>query len=562
MFSWLRRVVARKPASISSQFDNLSSGDLVGMPLEITRFLERGSQDSNAGNHASALSWYERALQVDPQSSKAHSGAGWAALRLGNLECASDHFIFARHYDRHCIIAAMGMARALELQGELVRSAKTVETALLDNPGNHRMLYTLARLRYASGQYEEGLDLLRQLLSVMPDHAEGLNLLGLILAREFGNLRAGESHVRHAISQSPELLAARSNLGWILAEQGRLAEALACFDEVIESAPEDAETRLMRAYTLLKRGEFAAAWPDFEARHGSLLAIRRDIPFAECPLGEDLIDKKVLVYAEQGLGDQIMFASCIPDLVADGAECLLECDARLAALFNRSFPSVRIIPFAPESSHPAWLDESQTINWKMASGSLPRRFRNRWEDFPKHEGYLLPDSTKVVNWRRKLSELGPGPYIGISWLGGARQTRRQLRSIPLAQWQPLLSNRAVFVSLQYGDCGDEIADFFAQNGIRIQHWADSLADYDETAAMVYALDMVISVCTAVVHLAGALGKPVWVLTPTTAEWRYLDRGERLPWYPSAKLFRQMEGESWQVVLQRAESELKSVFRIQ
>jgi len=161
-----------------------------------------------------------------------------------------------------------------------------------------------------------------------------------------------------------------------------------------------------------------------------------------------------------------------------------------------------------------------------------------------------------------LSELGPGPYIGISWLGGARQTRRQLRSIPLAQWQPLLSNRAVFVSLQYGDCGDEIADFFAQNGIRIQHWADSLADYDETAAMVYALDMVISVCTAVVHLAGALGKPVWVLTPTTAEWRYLDRGERLPWYPSAKLFRQMEGESWQVVLQRAESELKSVFRIQ
>ena len=557
MLAWVRRILEKAPVVESCRIEVDHSREALVLSPECEHFLALGAQAAKMGNHASAFEWYERALQLAPDSSIAHCGAGWAALGSGNIEAANDHFIFAQHYDGDSANAALGFSKVLELQGDTPRAMGVLDKALLKHPEDPQLLFELARQRHRCGEYDAAVALLRRLLLIVPGSAEALNLLGLILAREFGDLRAGEAEMRRALSQAPGLLAARSNLGWILSEQGRLVEALACFDAVIAATPDDAETQLMRAYAHLKRGEFAAGWPDFEARHGSSLAVHRELPFKECTVDGSLKGKTILVYAEQGLGDQIMFASCIPDLLKTDTKCVLECDERLAALFRRSFPGVRVVPYTSPVARPAWLEDSQSIELKVAAGSLPGRFRRQWEDFPEHAGYLRPDPIKVERWKARLALMGRGPYVGISWLGGARQTRRQLRSIPLRQWESLLAIPGQYVSLQYGECDDEISAFTAQTGLNLQHWNDSLADYDETAALVCALDLVISVCTAVIHLAGALGKPVWVLTPATAEWRYLDHGERLPWYPSAKLFRQAKGESWDAVLQRAEVALKS-----
>ena len=154
--------------------------------------------------------------------------------------------------------------------------------------------------------------------------------------------------------------------------------------------------------------------------------------------------------------------------------------------------------------------------------------------------------------------MGSGPYIGISWRGGAQSTRRQLRSIPLPQWKSILNQPAKFISLQYGECKEDLA-WAEETGFRIHHWPQAIEDYDETAALVAALDMVISVCTAVVHLGGALGKPVWVLTPAVPEWRYLSQGEQLPWYPSIRMFRQRPETDWSEVIATVAQTLNSGF---
>jgi hypothetical protein len=205
-----------------------------------------------------------------------------------------------------------------------------------------------------------------------------------------------------------------------------------------------------------------------------------------------------------------------------------------------------------------WRRDGFVPSVKTWLGSLPGQFRRQAAAFPQHAGYLVAEPEKVAAWRDAFDALGPGPKIGISWRGGTGMTRRALRSIELEEWVPLLRCPGMhFVNLQYGDCADEIERITRSSGVSIKHWESALRDYDETAALVTALDLVISVQTAVVHLAGALGKPVWVLVPSVAEWRYGDQGERMPWYPSARLYRQSSLEVWDDVLNRVRSAVAS-----
>ena len=202
---------------------------------------------------------------------------------------------------------------------------------------------------------------------------------------------------------------------------------------------------------------------------------------------------------------------------------------------------------------------TECIDLQIPMGSLPGLFRNSWDEFPRHGGYLRADPDRVAYWRARLDALGPGPKIGLSWRGGVAATRRHLRCIELEQLLPVMELPATFVSLQYGDCADDLSRLRLQHGRSLTHWQDALDDYEETAALTCALDLVISVCTAVIHLAGALGRPVWVLVPAIAEWRYMNRGERLPWYPSARLFRQTQPAVWESAIQRMAEQLSVEF---
>jgi ADP-heptose:LPS heptosyltransferase len=190
-------------------------------------------------------------------------------------------------------------------------------------------------------------------------------------------------------------------------------------------------------------------------------------------------------------------------------------------------------------------------------GSLPSHFRNRAQAFPEHCGYLKADASKVAAWAERLAALGPGVKIGLSWQGGVGHTGRLRRSLTLEQLLPLLRLPGMhFVSLQYTDVAAEIAEIAKRHGIQIHHWPEAIDDYDETAALVCALDQTLTVCTAIVHLTGALGRPATVMVPFGSDWRYGASSERMPWYPSVHLIRQRAIGDWSNVLQTVMQKLR------
>ena len=512
-------------------------------PVERARTLLRERRFADAAGLLDALH------RDAPENAELNTLLGQARLGLGDTESALDHFNLALHYDPQSEAALDGRVEALERRGESLLAEGAYETFLARNPAHRGATVALAWRLYRRGQRDAAARRLEECLLLDPLAKDALNLLGLILAREYGEFARGERLLRNALELDAGFDAARANLGWVLGETRQYGEAQECLAAVLTRRPDDHETRLMRAHLSLKRGDFATGWDEFEARHHGAGAVARPASFTRWN-GEPLEGRTLLVSAEQGIGDQIMFASCLPDLLDDartrGARFVVEAEPRLAPLFARSFPDALVRAQAVLQTQRT--DAPGSADFEIPIGSLPSIYRRSLDAFPDHRGYLKADPARVAHWKHRLRELGPRPHVGISWRGGAPSNRRELRSIPLEHWAPLLRECGTAVSLQYGDCLDEIAGVSASAGVQLEHWPEVVEDYDDTAALVCALDLVISVCTAIVHLSGALGRPVWVLVPWAPEWRYLAQGDRMPWYPGARLFRQRVPEEWGPVL--------------
>lgn len=405
------------------------------------------------------------------------------------------------------------------------------------------------------GQLEEALACFRHALELKPDFAEAAHNCGLLL-RDLGRSAEALGMFEDALLLKPEFALAHANIGVVRQDLGETGAALASFDRALQLEPESGDIHLTKAHLLLSAGRFREGWEEQEYRRLAPEFPLGRFPFPEWA-GEELAGKNLLIYAEQGIGDEIMLAGCFPDLFAKGGRYVVECDPRLESLYRRSFPQA---DFAGKrfQNPDNWLEAYRPIDLQIPVGSLPRFFRNEEADFPCHSGYLLADPERIARWKQRLEALGPGLKIGLSWRGGTSRTNAYLRSIPLETCLPLLGRPdAHFVNLQYTDCRDELDALHARHGIRVHSWREIESGYEETAALVASLDLVISVCTAVVHLAGALGLPVWVLVPSSPGWRYLQEGERLPWYPPARLFRQTSALRWEPVIERVGAELDS-----
>jgi len=242
-----------------------------------------------------------------------------------------------------------------------------------------------------------------------------------------------------------------------------------------------------------------------------------------------------MVYAEQGLGDTIMFASCLPDLLRQAAGVMIHCEDRLWPLLGRSFPGLERYDAAARGRVDAY----------AAIGSLPRIYRRSIDAFPRHSGYLRAAPDDVARAARELRAIGEGLKVGIAWRGGLPSTGRAMRSLSLSELEPLLrSPGTCWVSLQHGDALEEIDGFTRATGITVHRLEGLERDLDAAAAAISALDVVVTVCSSVVHLSGSLGRTTLVLTPHVPAWRYLLEGESMPWYPSVRLCRQPAPGQW------------------
>ncbi|HTP62702.1 MAG TPA: DUF5672 family protein [Burkholderiales bacterium] len=345
--------------------------------------------------------------------------------------------------------------------------------------------------------------------------------------------------------------------GAMYQELGRLQDAFADYERALALRPDFPLASFHLGMARLLNGDFERGWEGYDLRRLSA----EYAPAAGTPRwdGSPLAGRRLLVSREQGLGDEIMFASILPQLVRQTAQCFVECDPRLRALFARSIPGATFIASQPGGGvPPGALPEAP--DFFIEAGSLPRLFRRGKADFPRHDGYLRADPDAVARWRARLAAFGPGLKVGLAWTGGVRRTRIALRSIELEQLLPVLRAPGVrFISLQYtDDARRDIEALRERHGIAIEHWPEAIDDYEQTAALACAVDLVLSVCTALVHLGGALGRPVWVMAPLGPEWRYGAAGDSMPWYPSVRLFRQSTYRDWQPVIDSVSAELRAL----
>ncbi len=463
------------------------------------------------GKLPEAVKCCKRALALEPRRAETHYNLGTALHRM-------------RSYEQ----AAASLREALRLK-----------------PDFHPARINLGLALRGLGEYRAAQEQLEQALAARADDAELLMYCGII-AQDQGDFVRALAYYERGLALRPASIEILGNMGSTYRDKGDFARAEETFARVLELAPGYAAGRSEYAYALLARGEFAHGWELYESRwEAEGWPDRADYSQPRWN-GEPLSGKRLLVWGEQGIGDQIMFASMVPWVMAQAGFCCLTCAPKLVELFARSFPGARVV--ARGSAEDARLAR-QHFDYQVPLGSLGRHLRRNLADFPRHPGYLRADPGKTRAWAERLGALGPGRKIGISWRGGFVGTRRHLRSIDLQAWTPILSiPGAQFVSLQYTECAAEREALRAAHGITLHHWQEAIDDYDETAALVGALDLVISVCTALVHLTGALGRPAWVLVPAVPEWRYMRQGDGMPWYPSVTLIRQQRLGAWEEVV--------------
>lgn len=489
---------------------------------------------------------------------------------------------------------ALGLAALRERRFEQAEAAMSAACALA--PDNPRLMLNRAALAQARGERDCALALYRQAIALAPDYALAHFNLGNLLREadergaaveayrsalrfdpdavdvlinlgsalhELGSFADAEAALRRAQALEPDDPAILTNLGNLCRAQDRLEDALACYERALALNPGCPETPLARALTLLLAGDFARGWPAYEGRwkeKAQRTAWRRfNAPEWR---GEPLSGKRILVYGEQGPGDIVMFASCLPELLAHAGRVFVQCRGRIAPLFARSFAKAEVTADrVPDTG--AWWPEP-AVDYAVAIGSLPRYFRPTAASFQRSPTrYLVPDARAVESWRARLVDLGPGFKVGISWRGGASPLERHLRRMTLESWQPILRSPGLhFVTLQYDDCRGEIEALRSATGIAIHDFPenDPNQDLDGLCALIDALDLVVSVANTTVHLAGALGKTTLTLVPTVPSWRWQCTGDRCLWYPSVELIRQRQGEDWSPAVERAAERLAALRR--
>jgi tetratricopeptide (TPR) repeat protein len=386
-------------------------------------------------------------------------------------------------------------------------------------------------------------------LSLRPDYADA-QLNRSVALRMMGDNAAAIKAARLALELEPGNEAAWTSLGNSLRALGRVPEALASFASAIVHSREPASAQFNHALCLLLLGEFSAGWPEYEFRwHTASMADAARDPGGRLWLGQgDIAGRTILLYAEQGLGDTIQFCRYAPLVAAQGATVLLGVPPTLRSLLRSLGDAVHLVEHA---RHLPRLDLHCPLM------SLPLAFGTDAGSIPGRVPYLTPPEQRRRLWRERL---GPrrGPRIGLAWSGGSDHNEDRDRSVPLETMAPIIASGAEIYCLQRDLRPADVPAMALFRDVRF--FGHELRDFADTAALIAELDLVISVDTAVLHLTGAMGCPVWGLLPFAPDWRWmLERGDS-PWYPTLRLFRQPAPRDWHSVIDRVRAELAGAGR--
>ncbi len=555
-----------------------------------------------AGKPEIAVELIKRALAARPDYADAYYNLGNALKDLKKLDEAKENYQKALVFKPEFVEAYYNLAGILNEQGRPVDAAKYYGKALALRPDFSEGHNNLGIIFLHLNKLEEAAASCRKAIAINPDYAEAHNNLGVVLKEQkktdeailcynqaltikpdyadaynnlgvayqaLGKLDESVASCQKALSICPEYADAHFNLGVAFEKKNDLHKAESCFRQTVAIDPDYADAHWNLAAYQLKKGALEQGWEEYEwgLKISEGRGHARNLPFPVWE-GGSLQGKNIFIYAEQGIGDEIMFSGCVPDLLEQSPnKVFLECDPRLEGLFSRSFPAVHVcginrVTHAAQTGEDvlsgmydlSWTGNPDDIDFVLPIGSLPKYFRNQMDKFPERDAYLLPDPEKQLAFRNGYRERWPDKrLVGVAWHSGNKTVGAE-RSLTLEQMDSIFaSSGCQFISLQYGNFKNDLSDFKDNTGLEIfsDTNVDPLLDMDAFAAQVAALDLVISIDNSTAHIAGAIGVPTWVLLPSNANWRWcLEKTGASAWYSGVQLYKQQTPDDWDGVLEQ------------
>jgi tetratricopeptide (TPR) repeat protein len=492
-----------------------------------------------------ALSSLDSAIALKPDHAEAHNSRGIVLANLNRVNEALDSF-------NKAIALRADYAEAYNNRGLVLQDLKRLDDALVDfkqaialRPDNPSVHNNFAVALREFKRLDEALDSSDKAIALNPDYAEAHYNRALIL-QDLGRLDDALAGYKMAIALKPNYAAAYVNLGVALQELRRPEDALAAYDQAkLLSGDHIAEANTNQSYCFLQLGRFEQGWRLHEWRKRLVPPVAgRSLPQPLWLGTDDIANKTLFIHWEQGLGDTIQFCRYGKLLKARGAKVVMSVQAPLYRLLQQMSPDIQVV------NH----DEVPTaFDYHCPMMSLPLAVGTKLKDVPSQQRYIFADEQQRKAWDVRLPPRTK-PRIGIVWSGSAKHKNDRNRSIDLLALAPLFSTDAHWISLQKELRHGEAA--LLQQLRQIVFYGDDLSDFSDTAAVIDLLDLLITVDTSVAHLAGAMGKPVWILLPFNADWRWLLGRDDSPWYPSARLFRQQEAGAWGSVMTRVQAALR------
>jgi len=512
-----------------------------------------GNIQKGMGDFEAAINSYSWAVSIKPDYAEAYYNLGLAQHDKGDLKAAIDSYNHALKIKPEYAEAYNHIGNALKDKGELEAATGYYKQALKIKPDYANAHYNMGNALKDKGELEAAIDSYKQALKILPNYFEAYSNMGVVL-KDSGLLEAAIDCYQRVLKIRPNYAEAYHNMGIALTEKGDLETAMESYKRAINIEPKHADAHINKAFLHLRLLDFEAGWLSYEWRW----KVSKDRPqFLKTskPLWKPLMKQRVLLWGEQGLGDEIMFASLILDMHSLSSKLIVQTDQRLVNLFKRSFPNN--IDFRPRDE----IVLETEYDAHIPIGSTPLHFRQTIESFKgRSEGWLSACSTRAKTLRSELLSDDSEVLIGISWNTTAHRNGAQNRLITLNQIAQMLQAPKVrLVSLQYGDFVNEIKKLLTDYGIKVAQVTeiDNMNDIDGLAALISACDRIVSIDNTTVHLAGALGKETNVLLPFACEWRWGQGSQDSYWYDSMQLHRQVEIGDWEHVIKNYDTLTKS-----
>lgn len=513
------------------------------MTLLATIALQRGQWQQ-------AIAGFQKSLALHVAQPDAYLNLGNAFREIGQPEQALACYEQSLTLQPHFVAAWVNRGNVLRELRRFDAAIDNYQSALALAPDSGDIHNNLGIAYWESGRFEMALQAYESALQYSPNDAGIWHNRGHTL-RAIGRYNEALGSDQRALALQPDYLEAILGCGDTLCVMRQFDAALRCYDQAIELRADYADAWWAKALTQLQLGNFVSGWqcyewrwqlPNRQAEH------QRYARLTQWTGREDVRDKHVLLHAEQGFGDAIQFCRYALKLQEMGAKITLEVRQPLVALLQSLSPTINVV------AQPTELNGKYDFHCPLMS--LPLTLSTSLKTIPANTPYLHVETARQQQWQNRL---GPAskPRIGLAWSGSATHKADHTRSIPLAQLQSLFNEQLEFHSLQTEIRDDDQKILSA--GVPLHIHASQLENFSDTAALLSQMDLVISVDTSVAHLAGAMGKPVWVLLPYSADFRWLLDRTDSPWYPSMRLFRQTQPRDWGEILRQVVAELDGYF---